>query len=232
MRASFFLLLLGDGRRPPRRGGGPRDLRDVPDSASRSQGARRARGQHGPAHRPAARATPVLVPGRRRRGEAGVADLSGALAQSVRIVGRQPRDAVVEGKTTPVVGKRLRGRQHGRLTLGPPPDQGPGPVRRGRDDRPLDQVRRDWCRLPLGELTNGRRSRRTWSKNAGPVMPPSSMGMRVAPVSARNSSAYVFHDSRLVRRCRLAPRCPGRARARCPSRGRRRRAGRRRAAGL
>jgi hypothetical protein len=29
-------------------------------------------------------------------------------------------------------------------------------------------------------------------------MPPSSMGMRAAPVSARNSSAYVFHDSQLV----------------------------------
>src|SRR6202007_2120101 len=51
---------------------------------------------------------------------------------------------------------------------------------------------------PLGELTNGRRRRRTWSKNAGPGMPPSSMAIRVAPVSARNSSAYLFHDSQLV----------------------------------
>ncbi len=58
------------------------------------------------------------------------ADLSDALAGPVRVVGRQPRDAVVEGEITPITGQRLRGRQHRRLTLGPAPDQGPGPIRR------------------------------------------------------------------------------------------------------
>src|SRR4029077_20514657 len=77
------------------------------------------------------------------------------LARPVRVVGRQPRDAVVEGEITPIAGQRLSGRQHGRLTLGPAPDQGPGPVRRRRDDRPLDQVRRDGCPLSLGRVDQG-----------------------------------------------------------------------------
>ena len=78
--------------------------------------------------------------------------MTGGLARPVRVAGRQPRDAVVEGGTAPIVSQRLHGRQHRRLTLGPAPDQGPGPVRRRRDDRPLDQVRRDWRRLSLGRV--------------------------------------------------------------------------------
>src|SRR5689334_9150568 len=43
-------------------GGGPRNLRDVPASASRPGGPRRARGNHGPVPRSPARAAPVLAP--------------------------------------------------------------------------------------------------------------------------------------------------------------------------
>src|SRR5258708_4058786 len=92
---------------------------------------------------------------RSRQVATDIADLSHALARPVRVVGRQPRDAVGEGGATPVGRQRLRGRQHGRLTLGPAPDQGPGPVRRGRDDRPLDQIRREW-----GSLFHGRYKQR------------------------------------------------------------------------
>src|SRR5260370_38408953 len=80
---------------------------------------------------------------------------AGGLTRRVRAVGRQPRDAVVEGGTTPIVGQRLSGRQHRRLTLGPAPDQGPGPVGGRRDDQPLDQIRRGWCRLSLGRVYQG-----------------------------------------------------------------------------
>ena len=110
----------------------------------------------------------------------GTADLSDALARPVRVVARQPRDAAIEGEIAPIGGLRLSAASTADWLS----------VRR----QTRDQVQYGagatigrWTRsggigvvCPLGELTNGRRSRRTWSKNAGPVIPPSSLGMRVA----------------------------------------------------
>ena len=39
----------------------------------------------------------------------------------------------------------------------------------------------------------GRRARRTWSKKADPVMPPSEIRTACAPLSRVSSSAYPFH---------------------------------------
>jgi hypothetical protein len=54
----------------------------------------------------------------------------------------------------------------------------------GRRTSPLG-VRSSW---PLGLLSTGRRSLRTWSKNVGPVTPPSSVRITRAPVAAANCS--------------------------------------------
>ena len=51
---------------------------------------------------------------------------------------------------------------------------------------------------PLGALTMGRRLRRTWSKKAGPVMPPSQIRTARAPVSRASRAAYRFHDAHEV----------------------------------
>src|ERR1051326_6853449 len=46
----------------------------------------------------------------------------------------------------------------------------------------------------LGESSTGRRSRATWSKKAGPAMPPSSILVTDARVALAKAVAYRFHD--------------------------------------
>jgi hypothetical protein len=65
-------------------------------------------------------------------------------------------------------------------------------------DRAGGQVGGTGVVWPFGQLTTGRPRRRTWSKKAGPVTPPSEMDTGWAPVSAANSYAYRFHDDHEV----------------------------------